>query len=61
MNGHDPGEVDDVPVGPGLPETVHLVLAADDAAAARARLANDVVGWLTTIAADGRPRAVRLR
>jgi PPOX class probable F420-dependent enzyme len=53
---HDAGEDDDFPLGPGLPEAVRLVLAADDAAAARERLANDVVGWLTTIAPDGSPQ-----
>jgi PPOX class probable F420-dependent enzyme len=57
VSDHDPGEVDDFLLGPGLPEAVRLVLAADHAAAARERLANDVVGWLTTIAADGRPQA----
>jgi PPOX class probable F420-dependent enzyme len=32
-------------------------LARDDAAWAREHLAIDVVGWLTTVAADGRPQS----
>jgi hypothetical protein len=57
VSDHDPGDLDDFPLGPGLPEAVRLVLAADDAAAAREQLSNDVVGWPTVIAADGRPQA----
>jgi len=38
-----------------LPATVRATLAAPDAADARDHLAHDIVGWLTTVAADGRP------
>jgi len=51
-----PTERDGFPVGPGLPERVRAALLADDAAAVRARLTKDVVGWLTTVAPDGRPQ-----
>ena len=46
----------DLPLGPALPEPVRAALAKGDAAAARRHLAIDVVGWLTTVAADGRPQ-----
>jgi PPOX class probable F420-dependent enzyme len=52
----DPAHPADLPLGPGLPEAVRTTLANDDAAAAREHLAGDVVGWLTTVAADGRPQ-----
>jgi PPOX class probable F420-dependent enzyme len=34
-----------------------IALATDDAAWAREHLATDVVAWLTTVAADGRPQS----
>jgi PPOX class probable F420-dependent enzyme len=37
-----------------LPEAVAAALAADGAAWARQHLAEDFVGWLTTVAPDGR-------
>jgi PPOX class probable F420-dependent enzyme len=46
----------DLPLGPGLPEAVRTTLGGEAAADAREHLANDVVGWLTTVAADGRPQ-----
>jgi PPOX class probable F420-dependent enzyme len=46
----------DLPLGPGLPDPVRATLEKADAADAREHLANDVVGWLTTVAADGRPQ-----
>ncbi len=46
----------DLPLGPGLPDAVRATLEREDAAGAREHLANDVVGWLTTVAADGRPQ-----
>ena len=42
------------PMPPTLPW--QDVLASDRAAWARDHLAHDVVGWLTTVAADGRPQ-----
>jgi PPOX class probable F420-dependent enzyme len=39
-----------------LPEAVRGALVGADAAPARERLSRDVVGWLTTVAADGRPQ-----
>lgn len=39
-----------------LPEQVQQALLADDASEVREHLANDVVGWLTTVAPDGRPQ-----
>ncbi|HYN49115.1 MAG TPA: pyridoxamine 5'-phosphate oxidase family protein [Candidatus Nanopelagicales bacterium] len=56
MSSPDPGAAGAFPLGPGLPEAVRGALVGVDAAAAREQLANDVVGWLTTIAADGRPQ-----
>jgi len=56
MNGHDAGATGTFPLGPGLPEAVRDALVGADAAGARGQLASDVVGWLTTIAADGRPQ-----
>jgi PPOX class probable F420-dependent enzyme len=46
----------DLPLGPGLPDAVRATLETADAAGAREHLANDVVGWLTTVAADRRPQ-----
>ena len=45
------------PLGPGLPEPVRTALLGADGAVARDQLANDVVGWLTTVAVDGRPQS----
>jgi PPOX class probable F420-dependent enzyme len=56
MSDHDPGASGPFPLGRGLPETVRGALVGTDAAAARDHLANDVVGWLTTVATDGRPQ-----
>lgn len=56
MNDHEPGAAGTLPLSSGLPEAVRGALAARDAAAAREHLASDVVGWLTTVAADGRPQ-----
>ena len=56
MNRDDPGAAGAFPLGPGLPEAVRGTLVGADAAGAREHLASDVVGWLTTVAADGRPR-----
>ena len=47
---------EDFPVDDGLPDRVRDVLLDDGAAAVRERLAGDIVGWLTTIAPDGRPQ-----
>lgn len=47
---------DGFPVSRLLPEPVQQVLLADDAGEVREHLANDVVGWLTTVAPDGRPQ-----
>ncbi len=44
------------PLSSGLPDAVRGALVGADAAAARDQLAGDVVGWLTTVAADGRPQ-----
>jgi len=44
------------PLGPLLTDEVRTALLGADAAAARQQLAGDVVGWLTTVASDGRPR-----
>ena len=52
----DPTAPGDLPLGPGLPEPVRAALVGDGAADAREHLASDVVGWLTTVAADGRPQ-----
>lgn len=43
-------------LGPGLPDDVRSALLGVDGAVARDQLAGDVVGWLTTVAADGCPR-----
>ena len=51
----------DLPLGPGLPDVVRATLEKEDAAGAREHLANDVVGWLTTVAADGRPQTSVMR
>jgi PPOX class probable F420-dependent enzyme len=56
MNRDDPGAAGAFALGPGLPEAVRGTLVGADAAGAREHLASDVVGWLTTVAADGRPR-----
>jgi PPOX class probable F420-dependent enzyme len=56
MSNHDSGAADRFPLGPGLPDGVRTALLGSDAAAAREQLTNDLVGWLTTVAADGRPR-----
>jgi PPOX class probable F420-dependent enzyme len=56
MSDHDRGTAGAFPLGPGLPEAVRGALVGADAAGAREQLASDVVGWLTTVAADGRPR-----
>ncbi len=45
-----------IPVSDRLPERVRRSLLDDGAAAGRDRLARDIVGWLTTIAPDGRPQ-----
>jgi PPOX class probable F420-dependent enzyme len=47
---------DGFPVSLTLPEPVRSALLAADAADVREHLANDVVGWLTTVAPDGRPQ-----
>jgi PPOX class probable F420-dependent enzyme len=47
---------DGFPVAATLPERVRRALLADDAAHVREHLAEDVVGWLTTVAPDGRPQ-----
>ena len=47
---------DDFPVSDGLPDRVRHVQLDDGAAAVREHLAGDIVGWLTTIAPDGRPQ-----
>jgi PPOX class probable F420-dependent enzyme len=39
---------------PELPESVNRALAAEEAAWARRHLEEDFVGWLTTVAPDGR-------
>jgi hypothetical protein len=44
------------PLGSGLPEAVRTALLGADGAVAREQLSSDVVGWLTTVAADGRPQ-----
>ena len=44
------------PLGAGLPNAVRTALTGADAASAREQLDGDVVGWLTTVGADGRPR-----
>lgn len=46
---------DGFPVSRLLPEPIQHALLADDAADAREHLANDVVGWLTTVSPDGTP------
>jgi PPOX class probable F420-dependent enzyme len=52
-----PGEaVRPFPLGSGLPDAVRTALLGADGAVAREQLASDVVGWLTTVAADGRPQ-----
>jgi len=56
MNDHERGAAGPFPLGPGLPDAVRGALIGADAAPAREQLAGDVVGWLTTVAADGRPR-----
>jgi PPOX class probable F420-dependent enzyme len=53
----DPTVPADLPLGPGLPDPVREAFSKADAGSAREHLANDVVGWLTTVAADGRPQA----
>jgi PPOX class probable F420-dependent enzyme len=52
----DPTAPADLPLGPGLPDAVREALSKVDAAWAREHLARDIVGWLTTVAADGRPQ-----
>lgn len=47
---------DGFPVSGALPPRVRQRLLDDGAAAVRDRLACDIVGWLTTIAPDGRPQ-----
>jgi PPOX class probable F420-dependent enzyme len=44
------------PVGLTLAEPLRRTLLAGDAAAMREHLANDVVGWLTTVTPDRRPQ-----
>jgi PPOX class probable F420-dependent enzyme len=39
-----------------LPQRVRDALLADDAAHLREHLVRDIVGWLTTVAPDGRPQ-----
>ncbi len=56
MSGRGPGAPGAFPLGPGLPGAVRDALLGADAAAAREQLASDIVGWLTTVAADGRPQ-----
>jgi len=56
VSSRDPRVARALPLGPALPEAVRDALRGADAAAARERLASDVVGWLTTVAADGRPQ-----
>jgi PPOX class probable F420-dependent enzyme len=48
---------DGFPVGGRLPERVRQALLDDGADEVRAHLANDVVGWLTTVAPDDRPQS----
>jgi len=55
VSDHDPGGAGAFPLGPGLPDAVRSALLGADGAVAREQLAGDVVGWLTTVAADGRP------
>lgn len=57
MSDPGPGTVGTFPLGPGLPDAVRNALLGPDGAVARAQLASDVVGWLTTISADGRPQS----
>jgi PPOX class probable F420-dependent enzyme len=45
-----------IPLGPGLPDDVRTALLGADGAVARRQLTDDVVGWLTTVGADGRPQ-----
>jgi PPOX class probable F420-dependent enzyme len=40
-----------------MDDKLAVALAPDDAAWAREHLASDVVGWLTTVAPDGRPQS----
>lgn len=56
MTAHDAAAAGTFPLGPGLPEAVRGTLVGADAAPTREQLASDVVGWLTTVAADGRPQ-----
>jgi PPOX class probable F420-dependent enzyme len=44
------------PVGATLGDQVRRALLAEDAADVRDHLAHDIVGWLTTVAPDGRPQ-----
>lgn len=48
--------LDGFPVGPTLGDQVRRTLLADDTADVREHLAHDIVGWLTTVAPDGRPQ-----
>ena len=57
MSDHDSDGAGAFPLGPGLPDDVRSALLGADGAVAREQLAGDVVGWLTTVAADGRPQA----
>ena len=45
------------PSTPRAPGPLEAALQRDDAAWAREHLANDVVGWLTTVAEDGTPQS----
>ena len=56
MSDPEPGPAAPFPLGPGLSAAVRDALLGADAAPAREQLASDVVGWLTTVAADGLPR-----
>jgi PPOX class probable F420-dependent enzyme len=44
-------------VEPTLPDALTTALARDDAAWAREHIETDIVGWLTTVAPDGRPQS----
>jgi PPOX class probable F420-dependent enzyme len=48
--------IDGFPVGATLGDPVRRALLAEDAADVRDHLAHDIVGWLTTVAPDGRPQ-----
>jgi PPOX class probable F420-dependent enzyme len=48
--------LDGFPVAEDLPDQVRAALMTDSADQLREHLARDIVGWLTTVAPDGRPQ-----